>query len=71
MPDYEYVNFRRKCYGEEGNLMVFVPVCPICGRFVKADDVVHTNNWVEGLAKKPNATCKKCGRIEMPFEGFF
>lgn len=66
----DYENITRKIYdcGGEGDLY-FIPVCPQCGRFVKADERVTVNglgNWVE----QPNATCKKCGRVEMPFEGF-
>ncbi len=47
---------------------VFVPVCMTCHRFVKADKAV----WVGegGLRPGPNATCSKCGRTEMHFEGF-
>jgi len=63
----EYENFRRISY--EGGA-VFVPVCPKCGCFVKADDSIMVNDW-SGLAEQPNATCTKCGRVEMPFEGFF
>lgn len=47
----------------------FIPVCPICGRFIKSDKVIHLNGLDE-LVRKPNATCSKCGRVEMPFEGF-
>lgn len=64
---YEYENMRRLQY--EGG-MLFIPVCPKCGRFVKADDAVTVNGFGEYVSK-PNATCSKCGRIEMPFEGFF
>lgn len=63
---YEYEGFRRQTY--EGGL-VFVPVCPKCGRFVKADETVTVNGLGE-YVKEPNATCSKCGRIEMIFEGF-
>ena len=63
---YEYENLRRIVY--EGGA-TFVPVCPNCGRFVKADKVIITNEKV-GLIDKLNATCKKCGRVEMLFEGF-
>ncbi len=47
----------------------FVRVCPRCGRFVKADPEIITKGEQvqEGV---PNATCRKCGRIEMPFEGW-
>lgn len=47
----------------------FVPVCECCGRFVKADEVVKTNDAV-GLHPGPNANCSKCGRTRMLFEGF-
>lgn len=63
---FEYEDFRRQNY--EGG-MVFVPVCPTCGRFVKADDQVFINGLGE-YVPRPNADCKRCGRIEMPFEGF-
>lgn len=39
-----------------------------CGRFVKADAFVLTGD--AGLHPGPNATCKKCGRVRMGFEGF-
>ena len=64
MTDYSYENFRRVCY-EEG--ATFVPVCPHCGRFVKADNEIYINDVMD---LPPNATCSKCGRIVMPFEGF-
>lgn len=66
--DYEGV--RRVCY--KGGA-VFVPVCQNCNRFVKADDTVYFkgSDGEYGLADGPNATCKKCGRTEMLFEGFF
>lgn len=70
-PDYEYIDVRRKCYGDdEVGTMQFIPVCQKCGRFVKADDHVTTRGDGE-LVKKPNATCSKCGRVEMIFEGYF
>ena len=40
-----------------------------CGLAVKADDTISVNG--NGLKKAPNATCKKHGRVEMIFEGFF
>ncbi len=67
----EYENMRRVCYktSEDGDA-VFVPVCEKCGRIVKADDSISV--WVDrGLKDQPNATCKKCGRVKMLFEGFF
>jgi ribosomal protein L32 len=63
---YEYENTRRIIYDED---MVFVPKCEKCGRFVRADDCVYINRLGE-LANQPNATCSKCGRIKMIFEGF-
>lgn len=64
---YEYENFRRVQY--EGGA-TFVPVCPNCGRFVKADPTVSVSAWDGRLANSANGTCKKCGRVSMPFEGF-
>jgi hypothetical protein len=63
---FEYEGVRRVLYGDG---MTFVPVCPQCGRFIKADKTVTVNGFGDYVAK-PNATCKKCGRVEMPFEGF-
>ena len=71
--DYTYENFRRVIYGDSAT---FVPVCAGangvygegCGRFVKADKKVRMSD--AGLIPGPNATCKKCGRVEMLFEGF-
>jgi hypothetical protein len=67
MSDYIYENFRRIQY--DGGA-TFIPVCPKCGKFVKADDSVKTSEWDGRLSEEPNATCKKCGRVNMPFEGF-
>ena len=64
---YEYEGVRRQCY--EGGA-IFVPVCEKCGRFVKADDTIKTNEIV-GLFPDCNATCSKCGRTHMIFEGFY
>ncbi len=46
----------------------FIPVCMKCHRFVKADETIRVND--SGLKPGPNATCSKCGRTEMHFEGF-
>lgn len=52
-------------YGDDG--ATFDPVCPKCGRFVKADK----QTWFDKDGKPvTNATCKKCGRVTMPFLGF-
>lgn len=63
---HAYEDVRRVSY-ESG--AVFVPVCRTCGRFVKADATIMVSDW-GGLKKQPNATCSKCGRTEMLFEGF-
>lgn len=47
----------------------FVPVCQKCGRFVKADPVIRISE--ENGPQEPNATCKKCGRVAMFFEGYY
>ena len=67
MADFIYEGMRRIAYGDE--CATFIPVCPHCGRFVKEDDAIRLNDV--GLVDRPNATCAKCGRINMPFEGFF
>ena len=57
-------------YGDEsdGGPAIFVRRCPICFRFVKADETVRYNDF--GLADEPNATCSKHGRVKMLFQGF-
>ena len=64
--DYSYLNTRRVAYdcGEFGT-GVYVPVCPTCGRRVRADKI-----WEPSMTGESNATCSKCGRIKMPFEGY-
>ena len=71
MADFTYENFRRVIYGckDDSEKAQFIPVCEKCGRFVKADASIALNSY--GLADQPNATCKKCGRTKMIFEGFF
>ena len=64
--DYEYANTRRVTYGKDG--ATFVPVCEKCGRYVKADKEIMIN--LDGDVKGETATCSKCGRVNMPFEGF-
>jgi len=63
---HEYEGIRRSQFTGGAT---FVPVCTVCGRFVKADRVIYTNDAV-GLKDAPNATCSKCGRTKMIFEGF-
>lgn len=69
----EWIEGPRITY-EEG--ATFVRVCfkredgkPGCGRFVRADPTVLTSD--AGLHPGPNATCSKCGRVRMGFEGFY
>lgn len=66
----EYEGMKRACFDFEGSIGMFLPVCPNCARFVKADDCFLVNG-VGGVADEPNATCSKCGRIKMEFEGFY
>ena len=65
MTEGTYDDVRRVVYREGAT---FVPVCAKCGRFVKADRTVRMSE--SGLRPGPNATCKRCGRVEMLFEGF-
>jgi hypothetical protein len=67
MTDYEYEGVRRVVY--EG--AQFIPVCPHCGRFVRADETITVREADGGVVPGPNATCKKCGRVEMLFEGYY
>lgn len=66
MMEGEYENFRRLSYDGA----IFVPVCSKCGRFVKADKEIHIYE-VAPCVRGPNAMCKRCGRVEMLFEGFY
>ena len=76
MSDYAYEGVRRLVYGDGGEFdgATFVPVCMGadgkggCGRYVKADPSVTCNH--KGLAPQPNATCSRCGRVQMVFEGY-
>ena len=65
-PECEWPKLHRKVYGEGAT---FVPVCPSCGRFVKADATVLINGLGE-IKNEANASCTKCGRVQMPFEGY-
>lgn len=65
----EYEGTRRVSYEVEGEgEMVFIPVCAKCGRFVKADGYIDLGEFEFGF---PNATCSKCERVGMIFEGWF
>lgn len=56
-------------YGERGDneMQMYYRICPKCGRFVKPDDRVRLPEY---QGNDPNATCKKCGRVQMPFAGW-
>lgn len=68
------MRYRYDDYGEDvptvmyaevdGSYPVFYRVCPNCGRFVKADD---RSKIPEYLGQDANATCRRCGRVQMPF----
>lgn len=64
--DCEYEGVRRVVYGEDN--ATFIPVCMTCHRFVKADPSIMIGEY--GISEEPNATCTKCGRTHMHFEGF-
>ena len=49
-----------------GDGATFDPACPKCGRFVEADKEIKLTQTMEGAT----ATCKKHGRVEMPFVGW-
>ena len=63
----EYENMRRITYGYGTS---FIPVCEKCCRFIKADKSIMFNFDGAFDQEKPNATCKKCGRTKMLFEGY-
>ena len=67
-PSWSYEGTRRVVYGDEW--AQFVPVCPNCGRFVKADETITRIGENGNIAPIPNATCHRCGRVNMPFEGY-
>ena len=69
--DCTYEGTRRIVYGEPGSEYegaTFVPVCETCHRFVKADAEIRFREGT--IASDPNATCSRCGRTRMHFEGF-
>lgn len=65
---HEFEGERRVVFdgGGEGD-MYFTRRCPKCWRFVKPHAKVTTKG---GQPHGPNADCKKCGPVEMPFEGY-
>lgn len=67
----DYEGDRWICYGnsdDECGGATFVPKCPSCGRYVKADSEVTLDG--HGQPVGPNATCKRDGRVEMIFIGY-
>lgn len=68
--EFEYEGVRRVVYGQDDEYSgaTFIPVCETCGRFVKADPMLTINEYT--ISDEPNATCSKCGRTHMLFEGF-
>lgn len=71
MIDTHYEESPRKAYESPyGGSLVFLRVCPDCGRFVAADKAVKFRESFDGIYSfEPNATCKTHGRVQMPFEG--
>ena len=65
--DCTYEGVRRVCYGDDG--ATFVPVCVKCGRFVKADKTMVFQG-PNRQPVEPNATCSRCGRTAMLWEGY-
>ena len=58
------IKFRHVRYGD----LSFHAICPKCGETVKVDDSISISSNRDYI-KQPNATCFKCGRVEMPFDG--
>ena len=55
-------------YGERAT---FIRQCPECARYVKADETARMRGIDLEEPVGPNATCKRHGRVSMPFVGFF
>lgn len=68
-PDYTYENTPRKGYelGDGEGTAYFLPVCTMCGRYVKMDSGIYWNEY-QGVKDVPNATCSKCGRVKIECE---
>ncbi|MBA7658594.1 hypothetical protein ES703_66553 [subsurface metagenome] len=56
--------------GDSQESLAFVRLCPNCARFVKPDDHVLING-LDQVSEQPNATCSKCGRVTMIFDGWW
>ena len=68
---YDYGEFSENVptvtYGpclDDGEYFSYYRICPKCGRFVKAD---HSSKLPTNIGDETNATCKKCGRVQMLF----
>ena len=48
----------------ENDYHVWYRICPKCGRYVKPDKACRIPEY---QGQEPNATCKRCGRVQMPF----
>ena len=72
MNDYEGRYVIYNC-GEYFGDALFIPKCPHCGRFVKADKLLSfSHNMLDDYRFGPtNATCSLCGKVQMPFEGWW
>lgn len=74
MGDYSFPETRRIVYGEGAT---FLPRCAGpkgdgnggCGRIVKADQLIDFD--AEAQPVTPNATCARCGRVAMWWEGYY
>lgn len=62
MPDYTGENWPMVQYGKGEYSPVYFRVCPVCSRFVKADQRSTIPEYL-----KTNATCAVHGRVAMPF----
>ena len=71
MFDTQHQESPRKSYESPyGGLLMFIRVCPECGRFVIADKKITFGETFDGVYRfDPNASCKTHGRVVMPFEG--
>ena len=69
-PSYEYAETRRVVFETDHGELYFLPVCPICSRYVKMDNIIKVNGMGR-LSGECNATCKKCGRIRLESEGYY
>lgn len=72
---YEFFNEKRIVVDVpdcETDGATFIRRCNICCRFVKVDETlsfkVHKPSG--SLCPEPNATCSRCGRTTMIFEGY-